>query len=174
MIKDINNFISKITRQFNLPSYIFQEWTDYIITQFTYITKKLPITIPEYNLNNIKKSLSHIHQHITITPTDKMKNNFRFTCSLYTKRIIAQKVTNEPVLLSNPFIIKEAEIKPQPTKNAYKPTNKTISQIINEHNNFLAKYQLTTPSTKLPFLYVIHKAHKFGNRPVTAALNVTT
>lgn len=172
--KDITKFIQKITKQYNLPSYIFDDWQKYLQWQFAQITKNIPTSTPNYEFNNIKNSLKQIHQSITITPTDKMKNNLRFTCSIYTQRIIAHKITKDNILLENPNILENAKIEVQQSNQAYKPISKTIKQIITEHNQFLSQYQLTTTYNKLPFLYIIYKAHKHGNRAVTAAFNVTT
>jgi hypothetical protein len=33
--KDIKNFITKISSNFKIPTYIFEEWQTYIIWQFT-------------------------------------------------------------------------------------------------------------------------------------------
>jgi hypothetical protein len=103
-----------------------------------------------------------------------MKNNFRFTCTLYTQNIIAHKITNNPILLNNPKIDINAQPETQPSKQVYESTNKSIQNTIQEHKKFLTQYQLTTPYNKLPFIYIIHKAHKFGNQAVTTAFNVTT
>jgi hypothetical protein len=103
-----------------------------------------------------------------------MKNNFCFTCTLYTQNIIAHKITNNSILLNNPNIDTKAQPETQSSKQAYKPTNTSIQNTIHEHQKFLSKYQLTTPYNKLPFIYIIHKAHKFDNRAVTAAFNVIT
>jgi hypothetical protein len=50
---------------------------------------------------NIKNSLKSIHNYITITPTDKIKNNFRFTCTEYIQKLIYHKITSLPTLLFN-------------------------------------------------------------------------
>jgi hypothetical protein len=57
---------------------------------------------------------------------------------------------------------------------AYESTDKTPQQIINEYNTFLSKYNLTTTFNKLSYLYIMYKAHKFGNHSVTAVYKVST
>jgi hypothetical protein len=172
--KDIQKFIQKISCTYNLPDFIFLEWKDFLINTFQHITKDFkPQTDPIYNLTNIKNSLKHIHQHITISPTDKMKNNYRYTCTTYYQRLIFQKITAKPTLLQNPNINPQATLEKGKTP-AYTLLNQTPTQIINAHTKFLTQYQLNADNDKLPYLYIIHKAHKFGNRGVTAAFNVTT
>jgi hypothetical protein len=171
--KDINKFIDKITLQFKLPSYIFQEWKMYINKQIHQITNTIPITNSAYNIFNIKNSLYHIHKHLTCAPTDKLKNNYRFTCNTYTQRLITLKITNQPTLICNPNTI--ANVTTETTnKTVYEQSPYTVNEIITQHNIFLAKYQLTTNFTKLPYVYIMHKAHKNGNRGVTSAFNVST
>ena len=172
--KDINHFITKIATQYKLPTYIFQEWKKYLLQQFNIISTKIPTTKANYDQHNIKTNLTAIQKTVTITPTDKMKNNFRFTCSEYTKRIIAQKITTEKILLENPNTNPLANIENNTAKQAYTQTTLNYNQTIQIHNNFLTQYQLTNNYNQLPFLYIIHKAHKHGNRAVTAAAKVTT
>lgn len=165
-IKDLIKFITKIAIQFKLPIFIFEEWKQHIINKFSLITLQHQTTLSNFNTIKIKNLLQKIHEHITITPTDKMKNNFRFTCSQYTQRIIAQKITALPTLVHNT---------PETTnKISYELINKTPNEIMLSHQTYLETFQLSSPYNKLPYLYIIHKAHKFGNRGVTAAFNVTT
>jgi hypothetical protein len=72
--RDIEKFIDKITQNFKLPEYIFQDWKKYVLEQITQITKTISKTNSNYNMTHIKTSLQHIHQHLTCAPTDKLKN----------------------------------------------------------------------------------------------------
>lgn len=134
--KDITKFIDKISTQFKLPTYIFQEWKLYVIKQISHITNTINTTNSSYNITQIKNSLIHIHKHLTCAPTDKLKNNYRFTCNTYTQRLISLKITSQPTLILNSNIYPNAKIE-STNKHAYEAINTPINEIIKEHNTFL-------------------------------------
>jgi len=109
---------------------------------------------------------------LTIAPTDKMKNNLRFTCSQYYKRVLHYKITTEPTLLVNQKIL-PYKLEPQ-QKPAYKQLTITPEKAIEKHQTYLEKYNIPTSAPALPYVYIIFKCHKNSSRGVTAAYKVTT
>lgn len=168
---NIIKFIEQLADKYNLPLFIFNTWKEYIISKINILTHNIPTNThtPDFNITNIKKSLKKIHEHITISPTDKMKNNYRFTCTAYYKRTLYQKITNNEVLLNRNNNITEKATPP-----AYTATTLHNDNINTQHQQFLHQYNINMPSTKLPYIYMIYKAHKNNSRGVTAAYNVTT
>jgi hypothetical protein len=169
--KDLNNYISKLCKISNLSILEFENWKNYLFKNYElFVNSNKPNSKISHNLTKIKNQANILHKNYTITPTDKMKNNYRITCTEYFQRILYQKVTSNEVLLS-----KE---KDAPTEKSKKPAYiclKTEPKVIlKQQTQFLIKNNIPLDKQRLPYIYPIFKSHKNGSRGVTASAHIAT
>lgn len=178
--QDINNFINNISCNYNIDKSKFNRWKHCVLENISVVTNNYLKNKPQQYIKNepykhIKNFITkYVHNILTITPTDKLKNNMRFTCTEYSKRIQHYRITGEQILLNN---VKDKNYKQfmEKSKQAtYEKTNDNKEKTINKHKHFLEKYNIPITSNHLPYNYTIFKSHKIGNRGVTASANVTT
>jgi len=153
---------------------MFLEWQEYILKQYATFIHNEPINTnhTHHNIPILKSQLKEIHKTITITATDKMKNNYRFTCSEYYKQILYQKITCKKVMLTNQNILTPTiENK---TAKAYIQLKQTPKEILEQQTKELTKWFMPMGPHNIPYIYPIFKCHKNNSRGVTAAYNVLT
>eukprot|EP00026_Physarum_polycephalum_P002143 Phypoly_transcript_02147.p1 GENE.Phypoly_transcript_02147~~Phypoly_transcript_02147.p1 ORF type:complete len:417 (+),score=71.68 Phypoly_transcript_02147:487-1737(+) len=170
---DINKYITKLSKISKLSILEFENWKNYLIENFNkFILTNNPKNKLSHDLLKIKYQTQQIHKNYTITPTDKMKNNYRITCTEYFKRILYQKITAKEVLLTH-HTIPNATIE-KTKKPAYKCLNESPKEILKKQATFLTDNKIPIEKHQLPYMYPIFKSHKNGSRGVTASANIIT
>jgi len=172
--KDLEDYIQRLAIATRTEPNMFDEWKTHVFTNYSQFIKneKTNTNHKHHNIPILRSHLKEIHKTITITPTDKMKNNYRFTCSQYYQRILYQKITSKTTLLNNQNLTTK-QMEPEKTK-AYQLLTKTPQQILKTQEQFLKNNHIPMGPHQLPYIYPIFKCHKNNSRGVTAAYNIIT
>ena len=113
-----------------------------------------------------------LHSHLIIYNTDKMPNNYRFTCKKYylitTNNHIDEKNFIDPTNKKVSNLIPT-----QPKKTNYKKMKNNETYIVKKQKKFLKKVKFNS-FNKLPRVATLFKAHKPGHRLLATAPKVTT
>lgn len=146
----LDTYISKVSSLNKVSASCFTGWKTEILKLLDMqIDKLLP-----YNYNNVlskkqnKDDLSKLQSKFVFIPTDKASNNITVVCKKHYMEVLDTEILNS---------------------NTFNEVGDTISDISNNHKEFVTKWKLST-SGNIPYLYWISKLHKtpISNRFITS------
>ena len=154
--RSIHHFKNKLLHFIpTLESKQFKRWQSHILSTLHTKIKNTPLshsTTPNLSHSDVKSLIQTIHSHLVINSTDKLPNNYSFTCKQWWAGELLATTLNAP---------------------GYKQILKTPAQIIERHTKYLSFHNFIVPQ-HLPYKRLASKFHKEGTKPLVSASSVTT
>ena len=164
-VKNIDSFITKISRKFSTPKSALKEWRGLFIRNFlnkiyTFHSGR-NYKLPVLSSNESKSELVRLQGKYIITVVDKAANNFAFTCKKYYFIKLAEELGMNNLT---------------PGNETYSHIDRTEGQIVEKIKSDIMEFRIKPgdKDEKLALLYQTPKFHKNPPKMRYIAGNVST